>query len=688
MLEVMRSEFSPQPRSNKSEAVKEAALTSGKRKKAENIRKCYYAMCKRICNVPLDIMGIDLLPGSSATNFGDENGLGIQDPDFDIGPHLFPEFGPNSSNDLQFGGQVAAHDLPPFTYEDSTLPEFNQSDLFGPEAHLEGPGFGACDSGPYRNLACSSSTMPQMSMWDDSTSPDMCAPSDQLMARDEFVIPPSCNVNVTDSYLAELSNTLFSDDLHCSDSSPKDGIDASYLEGLSSLLTFDASPSQIELDGTAGGPHLLCEEPDKAASPIRASKELGPEYTNGVICCTLNTEDPNIPDNDDVFLPVRLPSPSFTPSGFHWKFEDPIFTKDLTNVARKVKVKVGPPAMKNNGQKDPCGPSRIEVATGPLDKGSIYSVADKGVKFELPKSNIQQAVLRNVRKGEGYSSRASSANTNENCTAKESSVDVDQGKKVDCEHIEICLDKREHGVDILESLEKSDNVKAETSNVGLVDDEPSCRKTIALPIDESLVLDMEEWSENDVPCFSDVEAMILDMDLSPDLYTNPEGVRITLLNLIDVREVQRYMLEESKKAIMRLEQSADSCTQRTFARQGAFAVLYGRWSKHFIKKPEVILGRSTEESKVDIDLGREKNGGKISRRQAIIKMDMHGTFQLINVGKSWVYVNGKEVLPCQSLSLTSGCLIEVRGLAFIFETSRANINIYLNSIVGSNLKGS
>lgn len=30
---------------------------------------------------------------------------------------------------------------------------------------------------------------------------------------------------------------------------------------------------------------------------------------------------------------------------------------------------------------------------------------------------------------------------------------------------------------------------------------------------------------------------------------------------------------------------------------------------------QVLLGRSTDDIKVDIDLGREKNGGKVSRRQ-------------------------------------------------------------------------
>lgn len=51
--------------------------------------------------------------------------------------------------------------------------------------------------------------------------------------------------------------------------------------------------------------------------------------------------------------------------------------------------------------------------------------------------------------------------------------------------------------------------------------------------------------------------------------------------------VQRLQLEETKRTIIRLEQSAHACTQRAIAAQDAFAVLYGRHSKHFIKKPEV-----------------------------------------------------------------------------------------------------
>lgn len=38
---------------------------------------------------------------------------------------------------------------------------------------------------------------------------------------------------------------------------------------------------------------------------------------------------------------------------------------------------------------------------------------------------------------------------------------------------------------------------------------------------------------------------------------------------------------------MRLEQGAQSYAERSVASHGAFAILYGRRLKHYIKKPEV-----------------------------------------------------------------------------------------------------
>ncbi|KAL6524748.1 hypothetical protein OROMI_030341 [Orobanche minor] len=700
MFEVVRSGFLDQPRPSKFESVKETPFTPGKRRKAESIRKCYYAMRKRICSEPFDMMGINLLYGPSTSNFGDVNGhpsgdgdLGIQGPNFDLGPHSLSEFGPHATEDLQLDGNNVSRNLS-FPYKDNNL-SINEDqskdlplyDLFEPEGlGNEGnacPDFG--EGGPIRKFACSSSSMPQLPMWDD-TSPDISLPT-QIREPDQetgsaFRIPPSGNANETEDYLAELSNTLFDDDLLFIDNNGKEGIDKSYYDGFSSLLL--DSPSQSGLPSgqpevTEDG-HLLDNEHKVADTQVATSTftltGLGPEYCNGVICCTLNTEDPEIPSNDDVFLPFRFPSPATSPGG-HLKMEDSSYlvASSVKGFSSTRKANGGP-TMNKKTHKD----SRVMESSQSSDKVLKYPIGDKGVKIELPKSSIQHAALRNnAKNGEGHLSRISSANVTANRyigeVVKTSSLEMDWRNNLDHEPISICLDKNERDLDVQENQNNNNNnFKAEISNVESPNGELSCQKMIddesRNPIDESWLSDQEDLSESDVPYFSDVEHMILDMDLSPDEF-----------DLYTIPEVQRYLLEESKRTIIRLEQAAHACTQRAIANQGAFAVLYGRCSKHFIKKPEVILGRETEENKVDIDLGRGKNGGKTSRRQAIIKMDMHGIFQLINIGKSSVQVNGKELVLGQSLSLNSGCLIEVRGLAFIFETNSKRVNQYINSIV-------
>lgn len=52
--------------------------------------------------------------------------------------------------------------------------------------------------------------------------------------------------------------------------------------------------------------------------------------------------------------------------------------------------------------------------------------------------------------------------------------------------------------------------------------------------------------------------------------------------------VFKYQHEDAKRTIIRLEQSADSYRHRRIASHGAFAMLYGRHLKHYIKKPEVF----------------------------------------------------------------------------------------------------
>ncbi|WOL13195.1 hypothetical protein Cni_G21964 [Canna indica] len=179
-------------------------------------------------------------------------------------------------------------------------------------------------------------------------------------------------------------------------------------------------------------------------------------------------------------------------------------------------------------------------------------------------------------------------------------------------------------------------------------------------------------SKPDIPRFADIEAMILAMDL--DLY-NQGSCPFNM-------EASRYQSEESKKAIIRLEQGARSFVNRAISSRRALAILYGRHLKYFIRKPQVLMGRATQDVKVDIDLGLEGRTNTVSRRQATIKMDRDGSFVLKNIGKFSVFVNGKEVPARSSIYLKSESLIEVRDMTFMFEVNLSAVRQYITKMQG------
>lgn len=179
-------------------------------------------------------------------------------------------------------------------------------------------------------------------------------------------------------------------------------------------------------------------------------------------------------------------------------------------------------------------------------------------------------------------------------------------------------------------------------------------------------------NENDVPSFSDIESMILDMDLIP--YDEESCLFAT--------EVSRYQSVDAKKAIIRLEQGASSHMNRAISSHGGFAIFYGRHLKYFMKEREISLGRATEELEIDIDLGREGPANKISRLQAFIKLEEDGTFALRNVGKCSVFVNGKEIQSRKRTSLASGSLIEIKEMRFMFEVNQNALMRYIRKLQG------
>ncbi|KAJ6931457.1 hypothetical protein NC652_014832 [Populus alba x Populus x berolinensis] len=313
------------------------------------------------------------------------------------------------------------------------------------------------------------------------------------------------------------------------------------------------------------------------------------------------------------------------------------------------------------------------------ERGLLHPAGDHVLKFELPSSEATN------RGGAGFASDGSTQfNSADNemetlvpAKVKEETTETPLVKHTSHDSADSLTEKLDFVSDCFTYPQTNVSAvkQADDAPAGVQNHQASHMKVGSSDIAASVLVENHSisdpaeppiQSDDDVPCFSDIEAMILDMDLDPqdqDLYCS--------------EEVSRYQHEDMKRAIIRLEQGAHSYMHRSIASHGAFAVIYGRHSKHYIKKPEVLLGRATEDVTVDIDLGREGRANKISRRQATINLDKIGSFYLKNLGKCSLSVNDKEIAPGQSLSLSSGCLIEIRGMPFIFEMNQTCVKQYL-----------
>lgn len=513
------------------------------------------------------------------------------------------------------------------------------------------------------------------------------------------------NNSSPDGYLAELSNSLLdfpNDELLFMDVDGKDIIDKSYYDGLNSLLLSSPTDSNQdhvpditepeasvgpdaylvipqgacagELDNNGsihcGDGHADCNPEAPMLSTAVDLNPQFPEMCNGVICCALNTEDPDIPCNEDVFLPNQIPlSPlsSAAQLSFH-EANNPTSSavKDFTDNQKSSErcPSLLKRELKSPGQSHVS--SRMKGSQALSKIGLNHPVGDCDIKFELTESDSTHMASRSAGLVCGNSSLNPvnvKAHTPLPKMLKEETKEIKPARQMSYNSTDSFMEKPVHGFDGFRNYPQTNacGIKQEVDAISTAQNHQGLDFAALDPVVNPSSPDQEEQpieSDDDIPYVSDIEAMILDMDLDPDDQEYCRG------------EVSRYQYENTKRAIIRLEQGFHSYMQRTIATHGAFAVLYGRHSKHYIKKPEVLLGRATEDVTVDIDLGREGCANKISRRQAIIKMERGGSFSLKNLGKRAILMNGKDVAPGESVSLTCGCLIEIRGMPFIFETNQ------------------
>jgi len=414
-------------------------------------------------------------------------------------------------------------------------------------------------------------------------------------------------------------------------------------------------------------------------------------FVHGPMVCTLNTEDTDVPCNDD-FVPLAYQelSPILAAVQFN-------FTEQITgggSLTAKGLLGNQRPLYSGSGvvKKEPETLEKLMEADNELrpapfkDEESNKSCTGyNGIKMEVfeftaPSVVCQEEVARKDACNPGIPSctvltTVATHVLQEGISTVPSVLVNNSGDKFDMlsSHESIEVPVHDGSVDFTRPLKFEVTLPAIQDNLVQVYQAESLAP-IEVGFKDSQVLNSEKAavhqfpgsqqdqfsdSDEELPQFSDVEAMILDMDLDP-------GEDESFSAIAESKRLYKH----HKRVLVRLEQAANSAMQRSLATKGAFAILYGHHLKYFIKKNEVSIGRLTQENIVDIDLGKEGRANKVSRRQATIKLKEDGVFYLENHGKRAIAVNSHNVASGQRIRLGSNCLIEIGGMRFIFEMDK------------------
>jgi len=414
-------------------------------------------------------------------------------------------------------------------------------------------------------------------------------------------------------------------------------------------------------------------------------------FVSGPMVCTLNTEDTDVPSNDD-FVPLVYQDLSSISAAVKSSYAEQITaggsltTKGTPGNQRPLYsglgvVKKEPVTLEKLME---AGTELRQVAS--IDEESNKTCTDyNGVKLEVfeftaPSVVCQEEVAKKDDCNAGIPSSIVSTSVATRALQERIStvplvLENGSGDKFDLSSSHESIQGAVHdgSVGFMRPLQFEMTLPAIQDNLLQI-----CQAQSLPPIEvglkDSQVMNSEEAaahqfpgnqevhfsdSDEELPHFSDVEAMILDMDLDP-------GEDESFSAIAESKRLYKH----HKRVLVRLEHSANSAMQRSLVSKGAFAILYGRHLRYFIRKNEVSIGRATQENIVDIDLGKESRANKVSRRQAMIKMKEGGVFYLENHGKRPIAVNSRVIASGQHIRLGSNRLIEIGGMRFIFEMDK------------------
>ncbi|WCJ43539.1 Forkhead-associated (FHA) domain-containing protein [Euphorbia peplus] len=616
------------------------------KRKLETVRRLYYAMRKKTCKRPGNFPAFGLLGGPGIddipfdTVFGDRN-----QRDFGLVKQCYSELRVEVPSFPENDSLFHADDLPSSlelweTIEDISEPAMPMS-VCDANKGLEGV-LVHCDD-------------VEMDDGKKVSSSDMnLVHAGEILQHKDSIDVLNCSTVISESDYADLSESLLNfaneDDLLV-DTLGEDQIDKSRHDGVLVSCTNGVRDKELEIKDSKTliseqrlvipddtdlveavferslcgnvehGGHLCIE-----SSSLSSVSTANMESFDGDMVCTLNSEDPDIPCNDDFLVPREITSSITRPTSRKIGYPPYLFAnlkdekqeKSLPRKEEKAEQSCISPHMKGQG---------LLPSTQPGQK-----LVGHGGKYELP-DDI--ACIKGSNAQRDGNQRATLQTT-----LTSAAVGVPKTEVLHtCNTLDVPLYARGCSNKQVTSVSKSDPIISNHE---------------------------ESESDEDMPSYSDIEALILGMDLCPDDTDSCTN-----------REVLRYQNDDTRRNIIRLEQCAQSCIRRSIASRGALAVLYGHHLKHYIRETEVVLGRATEDVEIDIDLGREGPANKISRRQALIRMETDGSFLLKNLGKSLVFLNGQEVATGQSMILGSGSLIEIGEMAFMFEINTKAVRRHL-----------
>lgn len=376
----------------------------------------------------------------------------------------------------------------------------------------------------------------------------------------EADVPYDAVKDSTDSgeaYLAELSNSLLNftneEELYLMDVDGKDDFDKTYYDGLSSLLlnssndvcpdempTITQTDTPVASDSQVKDPPVPCHvEVDnivlrssdvevvpqseiKLPSYASARDPRYPELINGVICCVLNTEDPEIPSNEDVFLPFDAP-PSIVPSSIKWTAREgntPISSSG-DGFGHQHRTAGGGTIMKQVELNTP-GESHLssQLVGSPPFPGPV---GGSKVKRDLPNSHAPWTTSRSAGMDSSGPREIHSANTGVDAVvhsnSKEGAANIGLAKNLGINLSDPSNEKASHLSNSFRVLPHSNasSIKNEQDMAKPIKDKKLPHEEAGTSVVESKMVadpptsDREEQyieSDDDVPYYSDVEAMV------------------------------------------------------------------------------------------------------------------------------------------------------------------------------------